>query len=442
MTVEVLEDMWSEALGNRRDVYVYLPPGYHPARGPYPVLYLHDGQHMFASAGPAPSWRLDETLDDLISRGSVPPLVAVGVANAGADRGAEYSHEIPFPRDPASSPARGRLYETFLIDELIPLVRQRYSVTSDPAATAVMGSSMGGLVSYHLAFGRPEVFGLAAIMSPFFVSIDPVTLAKTPVHRIFDRRGPDRIWIDMGGMEGLITVEPVLELVQHLVTELGYTPDDDLRYRYDPEGRHHEDVWAERARSAVLHLFGAGGPAEPTVAPGPDGNLALGIGQLIDASPLGRRADGCTYSILTAQVDWRPERLLKRVGGAFLAAAAAGDGEIVARVGSHTVTTGVIVTSGEAQPALDVTVVVPLDTPLDASVSFSGLPTQHIRPGLHHGHWPLPRGVGLDGTVGLGWRGAGLDANGVPVRHPLRHDAARRIVVRVERWTNPDHGGL
>ena len=41
----------SRILHNRRDVLVYLPPGYSRAlRRRYPVLYLQDGQNMFDAA--------------------------------------------------------------------------------------------------------------------------------------------------------------------------------------------------------------------------------------------------------------------------------------------------------------------------------------------------------------------------------------------------------
>ena len=41
----------STHLGNKRDVLVYLPPGYSRARNRrFPVLYLHDGQNVFDAA--------------------------------------------------------------------------------------------------------------------------------------------------------------------------------------------------------------------------------------------------------------------------------------------------------------------------------------------------------------------------------------------------------
>ncbi|MEU7893064.1 alpha/beta hydrolase-fold protein [Nonomuraea sp. NPDC049152] len=429
--IEILAGVRSEALGNSRDVFVYLPPGYDPAAGPYPLVVLHDGQHVFAGAGLAPSWRVDETLDGLIGAGLLPPLVAVAVANAGDQRGNEYSHEVPYPRDP-NGICRGELYERFLVTELLPLVRERYAVTDDPGATAVMGSSMGGLVSYHLAFRRPDVFGLSAVLSPFLVFVDPETLAQTPVFRRFPGRGPRRIWIDIGGMEGLIMVRPVRELVEHLI-DVGYEPDGELRYHHEPSAPHHEDAWAERAGSALLHLFGTEGA--PVTLSGSDGEAA--VGQAVDIAPVGTRADGCVYSVLSADVTWRPPHVLEAAGHALLTGAGAGTAEVVARAGELEVTERVTVVDGAPDALLDVTVVVPVDTPADSPVYFSGLVTTQVAPGVHHGAWRLPRGIGLNGTVGRGWRRDGLDADGLPIRTPLRHDGDRRVWVRVAGWSDP-----
>ncbi|MFI6599998.1 alpha/beta hydrolase-fold protein [Nonomuraea sp. NPDC050536] len=448
--IDILSGVHSEALGNARDVFVYLPPGHDAAAGPYPVVVLHDGQHVFAAAGLEPSWRLDETLDDLIGRGLLPPLVAVGVSNAGDQRGAEYSHEVAYPRDPGAEP-RGTLYERFLVEELLPLIRGRYAVTADPAATAVMGSSMGGLVSYHLAFRRPDVFGLAAIMSPFLAYVDPETLAETPVHRRFEARGPRKIWLDIGGMEGLIMVRPARELAEQLLG-LGYAPDDELRYLHEPSAPHHEDAWARRASSALLHLFGTAGP--PVRLTGTGGRTT--VGQVVDVAPVGERADGCVYSVLSASVTWQPAEVLEPAGHALLAGATPGTAEVVASAAGLSAASDVTVVAGDPDALLEVTVVVPADPAeggagtseghADAPggraeggppVYFSGLATTEVAPGIHHGLWRLPLGVGLNGTIGRGWRRDGLDAGGRLIRDPLRHDGDRRVWVRVEGWTDP-----
>ncbi|MBB6350825.1 putative alpha/beta superfamily hydrolase [Nonomuraea muscovyensis] len=441
--IDILRGVRSAALGNARDVFVYLPPRYDATHGPYPVVYLHDGQHAFAAAGLEPSWRLDETLDALITAGTLPPLVAVGVSNAGDARGAEYSHVAPYPRDPRARLA-GESYEDFLIEELMPLIRSRYAVTGAAGRTAVMGSSMGGLVSYHLAFRRPEVFGLVAIMSPFLVFVDPQTLEETPVYRRFAERGPRRVWLDIGGMEGLITVHHARELAEQLVG-LGYTPDAELRYRHEPAAPHHESAWATRAASALLHLFGTEGPPVELPDAAPDAATAdatadaevVAVGQAVDVAPLALRADGCAYSALGASLAWDPEPLLKPVGTALLTPTAPGLARVRATAGGLTVERELSVVAGEPTATLDVTVVTPPGTPEGDTVYFSGLVTTRIAPGVHHGVWRLPRGLGLNGSVGRGWRCDGLDSDGLPVGEPLRHDRDRRLVVHVHGWSDP-----
>src|SRR5439155_11839533 len=79
----------SRMLGNRRDVLVYLPPGYRRfSTKRYPVLYLHGCQNDFdaATSIAAAAWGVDETAQRLIHRKLIEPLIVVAVANIGEGR--------------------------------------------------------------------------------------------------------------------------------------------------------------------------------------------------------------------------------------------------------------------------------------------------------------------------------------------------------------------
>ena len=95
-----------------RDVFVYLPPGYAGGDRRYPVLYLHDGQAVFAADESGAEWGVDETAQALIEAGEVEPLVVVAVANTPA-RTDEYTPTSRTWRREAvrlgPSPARGGL---------------------------------------------------------------------------------------------------------------------------------------------------------------------------------------------------------------------------------------------------------------------------------------------------------------------------------------------
>ena len=83
-------------LPDKRDIIVYLPPGYDKAPDRiYPVLYLQDGQNLFdprTSFIPGNTWQVREQADAAIRAGEVEPLIVVGIYNTPA-RMAEYTHE-------------------------------------------------------------------------------------------------------------------------------------------------------------------------------------------------------------------------------------------------------------------------------------------------------------------------------------------------------------
>src|SRR5438045_4817557 len=115
----------SRVLGNRRDILVYLPPGYRRfSTRRYPVLYLHDGQNVFdaATAFAGVEWGVDETAQQLNRRKLIEPLIIVAIANTGEDRIQEYAPTTARIDPPKRKRSKGllRSYGEFLIEELKP----------------------------------------------------------------------------------------------------------------------------------------------------------------------------------------------------------------------------------------------------------------------------------------------------------------------------------
>ena len=63
-------------------------------------------------------------------------------------------------------------YGRFLAETLKPLIDAKYRALPGPTDTAVMGSSLGGVVSFYLAWRWPEIFGKAACLSSTFTYRD------------------------------------------------------------------------------------------------------------------------------------------------------------------------------------------------------------------------------------------------------------------------------
>src|ERR1700757_2997344 len=134
----------SKVLGNRRDVLVYLPPGYWRfSSRRYPVLYMQDGQNVFdaATSFAGVEWGMDETAQGLIDRKLIEPLIIVAVANTGEERVDEYA-PTPAVIEPKNYPKRrsrglAHLYGQFLIEELKPFIAKKYQTTPAAVFTAL-----------------------------------------------------------------------------------------------------------------------------------------------------------------------------------------------------------------------------------------------------------------------------------------------------------------
>src|SRR5213076_1060059 len=143
----------SKVLGNRRDVLVYLPPGYWRfSTRRYPVLYLHYGQNVFdaATSFAGVEWGVDETAQRLIRRKLIEPLIIVAVANTGPDRIHEYAptRGIIDSKAKRKKHSRGlaRKYGKFLTQELKPVIDLKYRTKPEAEFTGLGGSSLGGLL--------------------------------------------------------------------------------------------------------------------------------------------------------------------------------------------------------------------------------------------------------------------------------------------------------
>ena len=135
----------SAVVGDKRDFYVYTPPGYDArSETTYPVLYLLHGFSDDASAWTVVG-RAEIILDNLISQGKAKPMLVVMPLGYGAPE--IVARTGPGLRDHG---IRDRNYSKFreaIFTEVIPSVEHSYRVRTDRASRAIAGLSMGGAES-------------------------------------------------------------------------------------------------------------------------------------------------------------------------------------------------------------------------------------------------------------------------------------------------------
>jgi pimeloyl-ACP methyl ester carboxylesterase len=152
---------------------------------------MHDGQNLFdtATGFGGMEWNVDETLDRLIRRGEVRPTIVVGVWNT-PKRLRDYVPSKAFQHLPPAYLDRVRAlyggdplsdgYLRFIVKELKPRIEREFRVKAGRADTAIMGSSMGGLISLYAVNEYPQLFGGAGMVSthwPLMVPAEGQTLS-------------------------------------------------------------------------------------------------------------------------------------------------------------------------------------------------------------------------------------------------------------------------
>ena len=248
-------------LHGTRTIRVWLPPGYDDtaAEPRFPVLYLQDGQNCFdrATSAYGSEWQVDETLTRLIADGAVPPLIVVGIDNAGVDRTREYTFDV----DPQDGGGDGAAYADLVLHAIAPFVEKTYRVLTGPAHTFIGGSSLGALVSLEIARRHPGVFGGVLAVSPSLWWDNQTTiddLAKNPAGLV-----GTRVWIDIGTRE-VVPLAPAgsLDPQNQLAVDEARRLDVVLRsagiearLTVDEGAQHNELAWAKRFPTAVVYLF-------------------------------------------------------------------------------------------------------------------------------------------------------------------------------------------
>ncbi len=133
-----------------RQLPIYLPPGYAESKQNYPVIFLLGG---FMNGGikllnrEAFSEAIDERLNRLMSTNIIQPMIVVMPDCFTYYGGSQY----------LNSSATGH-YESYIINELVPYIKQTYR-TAEPTKWTLMGKSSGGYGAMALGMRHADMFG-------------------------------------------------------------------------------------------------------------------------------------------------------------------------------------------------------------------------------------------------------------------------------------------
>lgn len=152
--------------GTTRKIHVYLPQNYwNHEEERFPVMYMYDGHNLYSDkeATYGTSWGLENFLEQYDK-----PMIMVGIecSHEGNERLDEY---CPYTLEQGFwGPING--YGKELMDwltyDLKPFIDERYRTYPWREATAIGGSSMGGLMAFYSVIAYNQYFSKAACLSP------------------------------------------------------------------------------------------------------------------------------------------------------------------------------------------------------------------------------------------------------------------------------------
>ena len=257
------------------DIWIWLPPSYsHDPERRYPVLYMHDGQNLFDRrlTNYDKEWQVDENITRMAARGDLREWIVVGIRSPRDRYQALFPQKVYDHLPPSQQamvdgislggieggkPLNGDDYAAMVAQALKPRIDAEYRTLAGPGDTAVMGSSMGGLMSLYLIAEYPEVFGQAAGLSTHLPLSDPEggdadqraeEVAEAFRHYLAGTRldpARNRIYVDHGTATLDAYYPGYFKAFDAMMALAGWSqPSYESRVFFNAE--HEENAWAQR----------------------------------------------------------------------------------------------------------------------------------------------------------------------------------------------------
>ena len=226
-------------------IWVYLPPNYEVSTKKFPVIYMHDAQNLFDDkTSYIREWKVDESLNELFHT-TKKGFIVVGVENGGEERINEYT---PWPNEKYGG-GKGAVYIDFIVNTLKPYIDETYRTKPQQKYTGLVGSSLGGLISYYGGLKYPDTFGKIGALSTSFWFSDKVidfTIQNGNINNV-------KMFLLAGEKEGEEMVESTNK-TEKLLLETGFKSKN-LTSKIVPEGEHNEAFWSTEFLGIIKWLY-------------------------------------------------------------------------------------------------------------------------------------------------------------------------------------------
>lgn len=227
-------------LHSTKKIWVYLPKNYSTSHKKYSVIYMHDAQNLFdAKTSYSGEWNIDEKLDSINAQ-----VIVIGIEHGNDKRMEELT---PYKNEKYGG-GNANAYLEFMVKTLKPQIDRTYRTKTDKKHTIIMGSSLGGLVSFYAVLKYPQVFGKAGVFSPsFWFSNDIYNLTEKT------KKIRTKIYFLCGDNESEDMVNDLNKMEHLLNTKRCYCLNLNEK-KIVKGGQHNEKLWRDGFAKAIVWL--------------------------------------------------------------------------------------------------------------------------------------------------------------------------------------------
>ncbi|GAO42352.1 hypothetical protein FPE01S_01_13660 [Flavihumibacter petaseus NBRC 106054] len=236
----------SKTLSTRREMLVYLPPGYTTKRK-YPVIYLLHG--LNSGAGQWPYWvRADYVIDNLLADGKIAPVIMVF---PNCNTNITVANPKPDEQEERKGGFKGyaESFQNDLLNDIIPYIESHYPVYTDRRHRALAGLSMGGGQSLNIGLSNINMFAYVGGFSSApntheFGGLSDTKLVADPAAA---REQLKLLWLGCGSKDGLIRVSQRVHQ---------YLKEQAVPHVWHVDDNGHDDTeWASNLYLFAQHIF-------------------------------------------------------------------------------------------------------------------------------------------------------------------------------------------
>jgi S-formylglutathione hydrolase FrmB len=291
--------IWSRALNQKRDLYVYLPPNYNPHER-YPIVIFMHGfaldEQMFLT--------VVSKIDEVIAQGKMPPHIVVVPDGSIQGEPSSFQPGSFFINSMAGA------FEDWVLQDVWDFVCSHYPIRPEREAHVLAGVSMGGFAAFNLGIRHRNAFGVVVGIHP------PLNLRWTDVDGDYFAPFDPRLWGWRTKLEDRAEVVAQFGLVKIRIGQLldplfGFGPEAlEEMARQNPI----ELIDATHLKNGELAMFvGFGAKDEFNIAAQVESFLYLakcrGLGVAVAYDPNGRHDTATAARLRPQVVEWLAPRL-------------------------------------------------------------------------------------------------------------------------------------